>query len=59
MNEPGELKNRLDLTAKILLRCFILNFALILVWFCFFLIGGGRWGYEVHYGTMDKTIDYN
>ena len=35
MNELGDLKNRLEITSRILLRCFILNFALILFWFFF------------------------
>jgi hypothetical protein len=55
MNELGDLKNRLEITAKILLRCFILNFALILFWFFFFLIGNGQWGYEVHSRIFDIT----
>jgi hypothetical protein len=44
MNESTELKDRLEVTAKILIRCFILNFTLILLSFFFFLVGGGRWG---------------
>jgi len=56
MNESGDLKNRLEVTAKILLRCFILNFALILFWFSFFLIGNGRLGYELHSQFFDITM---
>jgi hypothetical protein len=55
MNESGDLKNRLEITAKILLRCFILNFALILFWFFFFLTGSGRWGYKFHSKIFDIT----
>ena len=55
MNESGDLKNRLEITAKILLRCFIMNFVLILLWFCFFLIGDSRWGYEIHSKIFDIT----
>ena len=55
INESTDLKNRLEVTAKILLRCFILNFAFILFWFFFYLIGSGRWGYE--YGLHSKIFD--
>jgi len=55
MNESGALKNSLEVTAKILIRCFILNFALILFWFCLFLIVNGRWGYEFHSRIFDIT----
>ncbi len=55
MNESTDLKNHLELTAKILLRCFILNFALILLWFFLYLIGSGRWGYELHSKIFDIT----
>jgi Family of unknown function (DUF6868) len=55
MNESGDLKNRLEITAKILLRCFILNFALILFWFFVFLIGNGQWGYGIHSKIFDIT----
>ena len=54
MNEPEDLKNRLEVAAAILLRCFVLNFALILFWF-FFLIGGGQWGYELQAHFFDIT----
>jgi hypothetical protein len=55
MNESTDLKNLLEVTAKILLRCFILNFAFILFWFFFFLIGSSRWGYEFHSKIFDIT----
>jgi uncharacterized protein DUF6868 len=54
MNESWNLKDLLEVTAKILLRCFILNFALILIWFFFLLIGNG-WGYEFHLKIFDIT----
>jgi hypothetical protein len=55
MDESWDLKNSLEVTAKILLRCFILNFALILLWFCFYLIGNSAWGYEFHSKIFDIT----
>lgn len=55
MNESTDLKNRLEVTAKILIRCFILNFALVLFWFFFFLIGSSQWGYELHSKIFDIT----
>jgi hypothetical protein len=55
MNESTDLKKSLKVTAKILIRCFVLNFALVLFWFFFFLIGSGRWGYELHSQIFDIT----
>jgi hypothetical protein len=55
MNESTDLKYRLEVTAKILIRCFILNFALVLFWFFFFLIGSSQWGYELHSKIFDIT----
>ena len=55
MNESTDLKDRLEVTAKIFIRCFFLNAALILLWFLFFLIDGGRWGYELHSRMFDIT----
>ena len=55
MNESENLKDRLEVTAKILLRCFILNLALVLFWFLLFLGGSGRWGYEIHSRFFDIT----
>lgn len=52
MNESTDLKKSLEVTAKILIRCFVLNFALILLWFFFFLIKGG---YEFHSRIFDIT----
>ena len=55
MNEPGDMKNRLEVAARILLRCFILNFALILFWFSVLLIGKGQWVYELQSIFFDIT----
>ena len=55
MNESLDLKNLLDITAKVLVRCFILNFALIMLWFFFILIGNGQWGYGFHSKFFDIT----
>ena len=55
MNESTDLKSSLEVTAKILIRCFILNFALILLWFIFYLIGSSQWGYELHSKIFDIT----
>ncbi len=55
MNESVDLKNSLEAAAKILLRCFILNFVFILVWFVFYLACSGWWGYE--YGLHSKIFD--
>jgi len=55
MNKSTDLKNSLEVTAKILIRCFILNFALILFWFFFYLMGSGQWGYELHSKIFDIT----
>ncbi len=41
MNVSGDLRTFLDTTAKILIRCVFMNFALALVWWLFFLIGRG------------------
>ncbi|HUJ90504.1 MAG TPA: hypothetical protein VLX12_09940 [Syntrophorhabdales bacterium] len=42
MHVSDDMKNVLDVTAKILIRCFFMNFALILFWWCFFMIGRGE-----------------
>ncbi|MGO9377373.1 MAG: DUF6868 family protein [Dissulfurispiraceae bacterium] len=55
MNESTDLRKNLEVAAKILIRCFILNIALILLWFIFYLIGSGRWGYELHSKIFDIT----
>jgi hypothetical protein len=55
MNVSGDLRNLFEVTARILVRCFVLNFALILLWFFFLLIGSGRWGYEFHSMLFDIT----
>ncbi len=39
--------NSLDTVAGVLLRCFILSFCLMLLWFVFFLFGSD-WAYTIH-----------
>ena len=55
MTESADLKNILEVTARILIRCFILNFALVLLWFCFHLFGRGQLGYEFLAQIFDIT----
>lgn len=42
-----ELNNLLDTAAGILLRCFVLAFCLLLLWFVFYLVAG-NWAYSIH-----------
>jgi len=42
-----ELNNLLDTAAGILLRCFVLAFCLLWLWFIFFLVGKD-WAYSIH-----------
>lgn len=42
-----ELNDLLDAVAGILLRCFILSFCLMLLWFVFLLVGRD-WVYNIH-----------
>jgi TRAP-type C4-dicarboxylate transport system permease small subunit len=37
----------LERVAAILIRCFIMTFALLLIWFCFFVVAGG-FVYKAH-----------
>ncbi len=55
MTESIEMKSLLDVSAKMLIRCFIMNFALALLWFCLLLVGEGHWGYELHSQIFDIT----
>lgn len=55
MTESMDLKNLLEVTAKILIWCFILNFALALLWFCFQFFGSGQWGYGFLAQIFDIT----
>jgi len=55
MTESADLKNLLDVTAKILIGCFILNFALTLLWFCFYLLGGVQGAYKFSVQIFDIT----
>ena len=42
MHVSGDLENVLDVTAKILIRCFFMNLALILLWWCFSMVAEGE-----------------
>ena len=42
-----EQNNLLDAVAEVFLRCFVLAFCLLLLWFVFFLVGGD-WAYAIH-----------
>ena len=46
MNQD-ESKNLLQGVAGILLRCFFLSLALLLLWFVFYLVAGD-WAYSIH-----------
>ena len=52
MTESADLKNFLEITAKILIRCFILNLAVIILWFFF---SSCQWGYEFSSRLFDIT----
>ncbi len=45
----------LDNTAKILIRCFLMNYALVLLWFFSFLIGKDRWWFQIQTKTFDVS----
>jgi len=42
-----EQNNLLDTVAGVLLRCFVLSFCLLLLWFVFYLVAG-NWAYSIH-----------
>jgi hypothetical protein len=42
-----ELNNLLDAVASVLLRCFLLSFCLLLLWF-FFYLAASDWMYSMH-----------
>jgi len=48
-----EQDNLLDRVASIFLRCFLLSYALLLLWFVLFLFAG-NWAYSIQAG-MPKT----
>ena len=39
----------LENLAGILIRCFLFAVALLLVWFFFYVLGGGEWSYSVNF----------
>jgi len=43
----GELNHLLDRLSGILIRCFFLSFALLIVWFVFYVLAGDM-GYNTH-----------
>ena len=47
-----EQDNLLDRVADILLWCFLLSFALLLLWFVFYLLAG-NWAYSIHAGWFE------
>ena len=47
-----EQDNLLDRVAEIFLWCFILSFALLLLWFVFYLLAG-NWAYSIHAGWFE------
>ncbi len=46
--------NLMENLAAIFIRCFFLTFALLLVWFVFFLVAG-EWGYYLHSQWFDLS----
>jgi TRAP-type C4-dicarboxylate transport system permease small subunit len=51
--------NLMNNLAGILIRCFFLTFALLLLWFVFFL-AAGDWGYNLHSQWFDLSrADYD
>jgi len=42
MNISGDLNHVLDATAKILIRCVLMNLVVIVLWWCFFMISRGH-----------------
>jgi hypothetical protein len=40
--------------ARVLIRCFVLSLALLLIWFVFYLVVG-RWGYDIHSRMFEMT----
>jgi phosphatidylglycerophosphate synthase len=49
-----EQDNLLDRVADILLWCFLLSFALLLLWFVFYLLAG-NWAYSIHAGWFELS----
>jgi hypothetical protein len=49
-----EMNHLLDIISGVLIRCFLLTFALLLTWFLFFLLGGEQ-GYRIHSQWFDLS----
>ena len=49
-----EMSNRLDAVAEILLRCFLFSFAILIVWFMSYVVGGD-WIYGIHSKWFDLS----
>ena len=49
-----EQDNLLDRVAGIFLWCFLLSFALLLLWFVFYLLAGD-WAYSIHAGWFELS----
>jgi len=49
-----EQDNLLDRVAGIFLWCFLLSFALLLLWFDFYLLAGD-WAYSIHAGWFELS----
>ena len=47
MSEQNNVSDLLDALAKVLLRCFVLGFLPLLIWFAL-LVLAGDWTYEIH-----------
>lgn len=45
----------LDNTAKVLIRCSLMNYALVLLWFVLFAIGKDRWWFQIQTKTFDVS----
>ncbi len=49
-----DLHDVLDCVSGVLIRCFLFSFALLLLWFLFFLLGGEQ-GYLIHSQWFDLS----
>jgi len=52
MSDNSEIRRSLEAASGVLLRCFVLGVALLVLWFVFFLVGG-----EMAYGLHGKLFD--
>jgi hypothetical protein len=49
-----EQDNLLDRAADVFLYCFLMSFALLLLWFVFYLLAGD-WAYSIHTGWFELS----